>query len=345
MLLERAGNAESGVERGRVMADIGRIYASELGDRSQAMVAYTQAFCEDPGDGRIRRRSRAPGRIGRRRVVGGDHHVRRGNQPGDAPGGEDAPLRAPRRLVRRQSGTTGSGDGVLSDDPRPKPARRSSSRRAVLGLREGPAVGRACGAARAPRHGRAEPGLGAQLHGASRRAVRAPPGRPHAGQRALPEGAVRRSHPPYGERRPAAHSRVDPRFLGTREDAGRSRRHAARRQAVGGHRAHGLRLRRAALRFARGDAPLRGDPRRGQAQRDGSERPRSRLHPAPSTTRICSACSSDSSRRPPHRARKSASTSAWQRSTKRSSSTTRRPPRRASPSSPSTPTWRRRSPR
>jgi tetratricopeptide (TPR) repeat protein len=48
MLLERAGNADNGVERARVMADIGHIYASELGDRSQAMVAYTQAFCEDP---------------------------------------------------------------------------------------------------------------------------------------------------------------------------------------------------------------------------------------------------------------------------------------------------------
>ena len=48
MLLERADGADTGVEKARVMADIGRIYASEIGDRSQAMVAYTQAFCEDP---------------------------------------------------------------------------------------------------------------------------------------------------------------------------------------------------------------------------------------------------------------------------------------------------------
>lgn len=48
MLLERSETAQTGEEKARAMAEIGRIYASELEDKSQALVAYTQAFCEDP---------------------------------------------------------------------------------------------------------------------------------------------------------------------------------------------------------------------------------------------------------------------------------------------------------
>ncbi len=48
MFLERAEAAESKAESSRLMAEIGRIYATELDDREQALVAYTQAFCEAP---------------------------------------------------------------------------------------------------------------------------------------------------------------------------------------------------------------------------------------------------------------------------------------------------------
>lgn len=48
MLLERAEAAESKAESSRLMAEIGRIYATELDDRDQALVAYTQAFCDAP---------------------------------------------------------------------------------------------------------------------------------------------------------------------------------------------------------------------------------------------------------------------------------------------------------
>lgn len=48
MLLGRAEKAESNVERARAMAEIGRVYGHELEDKSQAVVAYGQAFCEDP---------------------------------------------------------------------------------------------------------------------------------------------------------------------------------------------------------------------------------------------------------------------------------------------------------
>jgi tetratricopeptide (TPR) repeat protein len=48
MLLSRAERAETPAEKGRGMAEIGRIYASELHDRAQALVAYAQAFCDDP---------------------------------------------------------------------------------------------------------------------------------------------------------------------------------------------------------------------------------------------------------------------------------------------------------
>jgi len=47
MLLGRAEAADSRAEKGRAMAEIGRIYASELDDKSQAIVAYAQAVCED----------------------------------------------------------------------------------------------------------------------------------------------------------------------------------------------------------------------------------------------------------------------------------------------------------
>ena len=47
MLLARSEKAQSRTERARAMADIGRLYAHELDDRGQALIAYTQALCED----------------------------------------------------------------------------------------------------------------------------------------------------------------------------------------------------------------------------------------------------------------------------------------------------------
>ncbi len=47
VLLQRGQQAESRTERGRAFAEIGRIYLQELADLDQALVAYTQALCED----------------------------------------------------------------------------------------------------------------------------------------------------------------------------------------------------------------------------------------------------------------------------------------------------------
>jgi tetratricopeptide (TPR) repeat protein len=47
-LLSRAEATDLRVERGRIMARIGRLAETELDDPEQALVAYTQAFCEDP---------------------------------------------------------------------------------------------------------------------------------------------------------------------------------------------------------------------------------------------------------------------------------------------------------
>jgi tetratricopeptide (TPR) repeat protein len=47
MLLTRTEKAESRAERARAYAEIGRLYVSEIEDPEQAVVAYTQAFCED----------------------------------------------------------------------------------------------------------------------------------------------------------------------------------------------------------------------------------------------------------------------------------------------------------
>ncbi len=47
MLLARSEHAESRSERARAMAEIGRLYVQELDDKDQALVAFTQAFCED----------------------------------------------------------------------------------------------------------------------------------------------------------------------------------------------------------------------------------------------------------------------------------------------------------
>ena len=48
MLLTRTEKAESRSERARAYAEIGRVYVNEIDDAEQAIVAYTQAFCEDP---------------------------------------------------------------------------------------------------------------------------------------------------------------------------------------------------------------------------------------------------------------------------------------------------------
>lgn len=48
VLLERVENAETAAEKGQTMYEIGRIYQSDLADLEQALVAFTQAYCEDP---------------------------------------------------------------------------------------------------------------------------------------------------------------------------------------------------------------------------------------------------------------------------------------------------------
>ncbi len=48
ILLARSQDATSGEARGRAMAEIGKLYAYELEDTEQAVVAFTQALCEAP---------------------------------------------------------------------------------------------------------------------------------------------------------------------------------------------------------------------------------------------------------------------------------------------------------
>ncbi|HEY4105239.1 MAG TPA: protein kinase, partial [Polyangiaceae bacterium] len=47
-LLERSESSESSVERAQHWSEIGELYENELKDKDQALVAYAQAFCEDP---------------------------------------------------------------------------------------------------------------------------------------------------------------------------------------------------------------------------------------------------------------------------------------------------------
>ena len=56
---EEPGRAP-GEERGRALAEIGRLYASELEDPDQAVVAFTQALCEVPTSDEYAARGRAP---------------------------------------------------------------------------------------------------------------------------------------------------------------------------------------------------------------------------------------------------------------------------------------------
>lgn len=50
MLLGRAEAAAGPSERAEAMADIGRVYFLDLEDNEQAVVAFSQAFCDDPSD-------------------------------------------------------------------------------------------------------------------------------------------------------------------------------------------------------------------------------------------------------------------------------------------------------
>ncbi len=50
MLLARGESASSAAERARAFAEIGKLYATELDDKEQALVAYGQAYAEDPGN-------------------------------------------------------------------------------------------------------------------------------------------------------------------------------------------------------------------------------------------------------------------------------------------------------
>jgi tetratricopeptide (TPR) repeat protein len=53
LLLARAESASTRTEKARSFAEIGRIYARELGERDQALVAFTQALTEDPTDSEL----------------------------------------------------------------------------------------------------------------------------------------------------------------------------------------------------------------------------------------------------------------------------------------------------
>ncbi|HET9934357.1 MAG TPA: tetratricopeptide repeat protein, partial [Polyangiaceae bacterium] len=53
MLLGRAERAKARTEKSRHFAEIGRLYLSERGDREQALVAFTQAFTENPSDSSV----------------------------------------------------------------------------------------------------------------------------------------------------------------------------------------------------------------------------------------------------------------------------------------------------
>jgi tetratricopeptide (TPR) repeat protein len=48
LFLERSESAKSASERAQCFAEIGELYAGELADKEQAVVAFAQAFCEDP---------------------------------------------------------------------------------------------------------------------------------------------------------------------------------------------------------------------------------------------------------------------------------------------------------
>jgi tetratricopeptide (TPR) repeat protein/tRNA A-37 threonylcarbamoyl transferase component Bud32 len=53
MLLAKSEQAESKAERARAFAEIGKLYAGELSDKEQALVAFTQSFCEDPQQAQV----------------------------------------------------------------------------------------------------------------------------------------------------------------------------------------------------------------------------------------------------------------------------------------------------
>ena len=48
MLLQKREKSESRSERARALTEIGKLYAQELDDQEQAVIAFTQAFCEEP---------------------------------------------------------------------------------------------------------------------------------------------------------------------------------------------------------------------------------------------------------------------------------------------------------
>ncbi len=50
MLLDRSQTAPPGAARAHALAEIGRLYAGELADIDQSLVAFAQALCEVPGD-------------------------------------------------------------------------------------------------------------------------------------------------------------------------------------------------------------------------------------------------------------------------------------------------------
>jgi len=129
MLLARGESAQTGEDKARAMAEIGRIYASELEDKAQALVAYTQAFCEDPNRLVCDEVERLAG-SDQAAWVRGHADVRRGKRRRHAARAQDPPLHATRALVLRPRRPGRSRGGLLSGDPR----HQSNHEAALAGL-------------------------------------------------------------------------------------------------------------------------------------------------------------------------------------------------------------------
>ena len=207
MLLARSEAARDRRREGpRDGARSGASTRTELEDKEQALVAFTQAFCEDPETDAYADEVE--------RLAGSDHGAR-GPRPrrcaprrarATCPSSSKIPLFT--RLGRWYSDSCAPcrpRGRLLSGDPRHQSGPRGGARGALRGLPEGAAVAGARPAAPAPRRRGAEPRRGAQPVAEAAELFETQAERPRARARALPEDPRRRPDAPAGRRRPAAH--------------------------------------------------------------------------------------------------------------------------------------------
>ncbi len=274
MLLARTEKAESRTERARAYAEIGRLYFSELDDPEQALVAYTQAFCEDAHQTSYADEiERLAGSNSDRWNEVLSHCTQAGSTEDVPPESKNVMLVRMGRWYSEKLARPDLVPALLPDRDRHRPCERRGPRGDDADLSQGAAVAGAGDGARAARRCVGDSGASSGLPGGSRRHSRGSARRHRSRAGSVRAGPRRGSRSRARQRRLGAHLRTHWGLPGLRQAPRAARRSASRRRTSQGALPHRGRVRGPPQERGRGDPSARDRARRGSEEPGRAARP------------------------------------------------------------------------